>query len=406
MKISENRNGLKIVFNRFTGSNVVHIAVTINSGTRDEPDKKTGLAHFIEHTVFKGTKKFRSKKILNYLEESGGELNAFTTKEETCYYASIHKDHCKKAFELLSELVFYPVFPINEIEKEKGVVLEEIESYKDNPSELIIDEFEESLFKGHSLGNPILGTKKSVNELKRNDLQRFVEETYVPSQISLSVSGNISESFLKRMVSEYFSFSGKKRNKPNRQQPVLFEKFDETKKFETHQSHVITGSVSYSYKDKRRTALALLNNISGGQSMNSRLNMEIREKRGLAYTIESNYTPYSDSGFFFVYFGTDRKNVELCNELVRKEMNKLMKNKLTAFQIRQAKQQFKGQISLAEENRLNKVLSNGKSILVLGKIISTKEIFKRIDAVTPKQIADIANDIFAENKISTLIYKS
>lgn len=406
MKVTEKSNGLKSVFERFTRSNVVHIAVTVNSGTRDEPEKKTGLAHFIEHTVFKGTRKFGNKKILNYLEESGGELNAFTTKEETCYFASIHKDHCKKAFELLSELVFQPVFPIKEIEKEKGVVLEEIESYKDNPSELIIDEFEEMLFKGHSLGNPILGNKKSVNGLTRKDLRHFVNEKYNPGQMSLSVSGNISETFYNKMVSDYFST--KKRSPENsiRQKPGSTEKFLTKIKFDTHQSHVLCGTSAYSYKDNRRSALALLNNILGGPSMNSRLNMEVREKRGLAYTIDSNYTPYSDSGLFSVYFGTDRKNLDQCSDLVRKEMNKMMKKKLSTLQISQAKQQLKGQISLAEENRLNKVLSNGKSILVLGKVIKTKEIFRRIDAVTPNQLTEIANDIFSENKISTLIYKS
>ena len=273
MKITEKSNGLKSVFNRFTGSNVVHIAVTVNSGTRDEPDKKTGLAHFIEHTVFKGTKKFNGKKILNYLEESGGELNAFTTKEETCYFASIHKDHCKKAFELLSQLVFHPVFPNKEIEREKGVVMEEIESYKDNPSELIIDEFEELLFKGHSLGNSILGNKKTVSALSKKDLHQFINEKYVPGQMSLSVSGNISESFYNKMLLEYFSVNKNKNSISDRKKPVSTKQFVIKKKFDTHQSHVLSGSISYSYNDERRTALALLNNILGGPSMNSRLNM-------------------------------------------------------------------------------------------------------------------------------------
>lgn len=307
MKISENKNGLKVVFDKFSRSNVVHIAVTINSGTRDEPSGKTGLAHFIEHSVFKGTKNFKTKKILNYLEESGGELNAFTTKEETCYFASIHKDNCEKAFELLSELVFFPLFPKVEIEKEKGVVLEEIESYKDNPQELIIDDFEELLFKGHTLGNPILGDEKSVNGFDRNDLMKFTGNNYRPDQMSLSVSGNISEEFLNEMIRNYFSVNKRSEINSIRKKPKPLKSFSRQKNFKTHQSHIISGSVSYSYKDGRRSSLALLNNILGGHSMNSRLNMEIREKRGMAYTIESNYTPYSDTGLFAVYFGTDKK---------------------------------------------------------------------------------------------------
>ncbi|MFZ5554634.1 MAG: M16 family metallopeptidase [Bacteroidota bacterium] len=405
--MSECKNGLQLVFDRFTGSNVVHIAVTIGAGTRHEPAGKAGLAHFTEHSVFKGTKKFKSKQILNYLESSGGELNAFTTKEETCYYASVHSEQAEKAFYLLSQLVFYPVFPGSEINREKSVVLEEIESYKDSPAEIIFDEFEELIFKKHPLSVPILGSAFSVSSFRKKDLSAFTSQNYIPGKMSLSVSGNLSFSFVKHMVKKYFS-PGKSTASAATEHVVLNsgKPFFKVKKPDTHQSHVLLGGISYSYASEKRTALSLLNNIFGGHAMNSRLNVELREKRGWAYIIESNYTPYSDTGFFSVYFGTERKNVEKCITLIKKEMKKLAKDKLTPSQLFTAKQQIKGQIAMAEENRLSKTLGAGKSILALGKVVTAKEIYKKIDRLKSTELCDVANEIMNPEKLNCLIYKS
>jgi predicted Zn-dependent peptidase len=331
-------NGIRIV-HKPVDSLVAHCSLTINAGSRDELPKEHGLAHFIEHTIFKGTKKRHSHHVLSYMENVGGEINAYTTKEETCIYGSFTHNHYERWFNLLSDIIFNSTFPEKELEKEKDIIIDEINSYKDNPSEQIYDDFEDLIFKGHPLGRSILGNPRSLKSFKRESILGFLENNYNPAEMVISSVGQIPFSNLVRLAEKYFGNVVSTTKGQNRQ---LFEGYlpeIKTVKRRNHQSHCILGNTAYEATNPKKTALILLNNVLGGPGLNSRLNMSVREKNGYCYTIDSHYHPFTDTGIFCIYFGTDDEYLGKTMELVHKELKKFRELTLGTLQLKRAKQQ-------------------------------------------------------------------
>jgi predicted Zn-dependent peptidase len=397
-------NGIRLV--HLSVPDIVgHCGLLINTGSRDENNSQHGLSHFIEHMLFKGTQKRKAYHILSRLEDVGGELNAYTTKEETAIHASFMKEHFERAIEIISDIIFNSIFPIKEIEKEKDVVIEEINSYRDNPAELIFDDFEELVFKNQPIGRNILGTAESVKSYTREMLFDFISENYSTEQMVFCSVGNISDDKILRLFQKYFSHIPRSVKPAIRKLLGLYEPADVTRNMDTYQNHCIIGNVAYDLKDKRRMGLFLLNNILGGQGLNSRLNLSLREKNGFAYNVESSYSPYCDTGVFSIYFGTDSHNLEKSISIANREMNKLCTTRLGSMQLGKAKNQIKGYLARGYENHESLMLSLGKSLLVFNKIDSLDETYRKIDSVSASEILETANEIFNKSNLSSLIYK-
>jgi predicted Zn-dependent peptidase len=396
-------NNLRLAY-IFSPGSISHCALMIGAGGRDEPENKPGLAHFLEHVMFKGTKNRNAYQVLNRLEVVGGELNAYTTKEETCIHASVLNEHFERAAELISDIVFHPTFPEKEIKKEKEVVLDEIHSYLDNPTEQIFDDFESMIFTGHPLGKPILGTESSVKSFTRRDVTGFVSENYLLSRMVFSYCGNLPLEKVEKMVKKYFSIGNNNSFKSSTIAPGKKTAKHLTENRNVSHAHLICGSKAYPLKSNKRFALYQLNNILGGPGMNSRLNMNIRERNGLTYHVESGYAPFKDTGLFHVYLASDTKHLNRCIDLVNKEFRKLKEEKISPAQMTRYKYQLKGQIAISQENRAGVMLNNAKSVLNYNKPLNITELFKKIDAVTPQEVMDVANEMLQEKKLSSLVY--
>lgn len=407
-------NGLRII-HLPSDSKVVYCGYQINAGTRDEEPGEEGLAHFCEHVTFKGTERRKAWHILNCLESVGGDLNAYTNKEGTVYYAAILKEHIARAVDLLSDIVFHSTYPQQEIDKEVEVICDEIESYNDSPAELIYDEFENILFKGNSLGHNILGTAEQVRQFTTEDALRFTRKLYRPDNAVFFAYGDIDfkklVTLLKRSVgseelrvkNEEFNsreeerMKGEESNSPEGQ-TIVMEKH-------THQAHVMIGTQAYDVHDDRRMPLYLLNNILGGPGMNAKLNLALREHNGLVYTVESTMVAYGDTGTWSIYFGCDEHDVKRCLRLVRKELDKFMEKPLSDAQLRAAKKQIKGQIGVACDNRENFALDFGKSFLHYGWEKNVDRLYEQVDAITAQQMQAVAQELFDEHRLTTLIFK-
>jgi predicted Zn-dependent peptidase len=397
-------NGIRLI-HKPVNSIIAHAGLFVNAGSRDEDVNQHGLAHFIEHVIFKGTQKRKPYHIISRLEDVGGDLNAYTTKEETCVHASFLKEDTERAIELINDIFFNSVFPEKEIEKEKEIVIDEINSYKDNPSELIFDDFEEMIFPNNPLGRNILGTPEVLKVYKRDDLIRFLNNNYHTNEIVLCVVGDISLSKMLKLFQKYFShIPSNLRSEDTRvvnfYKPVFKEEIKNN-----FQAHCVIGMPTFSYKDSRRITLHLLNNILGGPGMNSRLNMSLRERHGCTYNVESSYNPYADTGAFSVYFGTDKDNLDKCIKLINKEFVDLKSNKLGDIKLAKAKKQLMGQMAIASESNENIMLNMGKSFLVFGKVDSLEEIYQQIHTISSQQLLDVANIVFDESMLSRIIYK-
>ena len=397
-------NGIRLVHHRIPGL-VAHCGLIINTGSRDETEPEHGMAHFIEHVLFKGTKKRKAYHILSRLEDVGGELNAYTTKEETAVHASFLKEDYERAIELISDITFNSVFPEKEIEKEKDVVIEEINSYLDNPAELIFDDFEELIFSDQPIGRNILGTPESVKSFSQKKIFEFISNNYNTHEMVFCSVGNISDEKILRLFKTHFGDIITKSRDERANKAWLYKPASLTKKMNTFQNHCIMGNIAYDLKDKRRMGMFLLNNILGGQGLNSRLNLSLREKNGLAYNVESSYNPYIDTGIFSIYFGTDSHNLKKSISIAMEELNKLRVSKLGSIQLSKAKNQIKGYLVRGYENHESLMLSLGKSLLVFDKIETIEQICKKIDSVTASELLETANEVFEPGKLSTLIYK-
>lgn len=396
-------NGIRLV-HHFVPSQVSHIGLFINAGTRDETEQEHGIAHFIEHTIFKGTEKRNVFQVLNRLENIGADLNAYTSKEETCIYATFLNEYYDRTLELFQDILFHSTFPEKELLKEKQVVMDEIRSYQDNPADQIFDDFEDLVFAGHPLGKNILGTVKSLKKLSRKDLLEFIQRNYSPEKIVIVSVGNIEFSKLSRMITKYFSQSPERKKTIERKAFENYQVVVKTQKKRTFMVHCMVGCAGYAFSDERRIPLALLNNMLGGPILNSRLSLALRERNGLTYHNESNYTPYSDAGIVSIYFGTDPAQYEKALSIVYKELAKIRDQKLTKLQLQIIQKQLIGQLAIAQESNLGQMLSIGKSFLLQNKFDPIESIITRINETTAEELMEISNDIFHPKKLSMLTF--
>ena len=399
-------NGVQIVHKQVV-SEVAYVGIMVGAGTRDEEAKLNGLAHYIEHCVFKGTKTRTAGQIINQIEGIGGEINAYTTKEETTFYAATPVEHFAHTLHLIADLVLHPTFPKKETDKELQVILDEIESYHDSPSELIYDDFEGLIFAGSELALPILGTTKTLHKIRQADALTFIQTRYNPeqmvvfSQSKLPMKSVVRE--VHRCLSEtpYLYTHAHERTAfvPSLETPSL------SLKKRTHQTHMMLGGLAYPLGHEKQLTTYLLNNILGGGALNSRLNMSLREQRGLVYTVESTYTPLSDTGYWSVYFACDPEDQDRCLELVHQQLELLKQQPLTKTQLERAILQLRGQMAIAAENQENNALAMAKNMLYFHKAPTWKETFAKIAQITSQQLCDVANELFDTERTFLLSYR-
>ena len=397
-------NGIKIL-HKYRAGVVAHLSLMVNTGLRDEAANENGLAHFIEHMLFKGTKKRRAYHVLSCLENVGGELNAYTTKEETCIHASFLKDYYNKAIELISDVAFNSLYPENELEKEKEVILDEINSYLDSPAEEIYDDFENNLYKGHEMGRNILGTRELVEGFSRNDLCNFLKNNYSTDRIVIATIGDIPFEKFKNKIIAHFGDYKRYNTEYHRNRFIQLPTFNVVQERNSHLSHCMIGGLAYPVENEKKMHMVLLNNILGGPGMNSRLNLNIREKYGFAYTIESQYNAYSDTGNFSIYMGVDPHSLDKAVDLVFKELAKLKNIKLGTVQLSNAKNQLVGQLALSGESGLGELLAMTRDAFYKDEIEPLSETIRKIRNLKSEDILDVANEIFDNENLNILIYK-
>ena len=397
-------NGLKIIFEP-SSTGVAYCGYVVYAGTRNEADGEDGMAHFIEHMTFKGTVRRKSWHINNSIESVGGDLNAYTGKEETVYYTAIPANELPRAIDVLSDMVFHSTYPQREIEKEVEVISDEIESYNDNPAELIFDEFEEILFRNHALGRNILGNAERLRTYTTADAKAFTSRYYRPSNLTFFVYADARFERIVKLLEK--ATAGLDRTPavkipqplpPYSAQDIVHEKG-------THQAHVIVGARGFSATDKQRTAFFLLNNILGGQGMNSRLNIILREHSALVYTVESYMVSYSDTGLWGVYFGCDPKNTARCRRLILKELGKFTSAPITAARLAAAKRQIKGQLHISRDSFNSYAIAMGRTYAKYNRFRDIEAQCRNIDSVTPEDIMQVAGKILNPDNLTTLIYK-
>lgn len=395
-------NGIRGI-HRQVRSGVTHCALVVNSGSRDERPSEYGIAHFTEHALFKGTERRKAYQVNCRLENLGGELNAYTTKEDTTLHATTLRHDFSRAVELISDVIFRSTYPEKELRKEREVIADEINTYKDSPSERIYDDFEDMIFAGSELGHNILGSKASIQRISTAEIKSFVGRTYTTDQMVFSSIGNFSAKSAQAVAERYLSDFQPTKREYQRIMPAVYEAFDKRISRHTHQSHGIIGTRGYGITDERRLPLALLVNILGGPSANSLLNLLLREKYGLSYNVEASYTPYSDSGIVGIYFSSDHANTEQCIELIEEEIARLRGELITPRRLQVAKRQFVAQMAISMESNEGYMLGAGKSFLLYKDIDTMEEAYKKVMAITAEQIMEVAKDSFAN--LSRLIYK-
>ena len=405
-------NGVQIV-HRKTNSPVVYVGLMIGAGTRHEQANENGMAHYIEHCVFKGTEHYNARQIINQIEGIGGEINAYTTKEETTFYAATLCNHFRTTLHLLADMVLRPTFNKKETDKEVTVILDEIESYNDSPSELIYDDFENMVFEGSSLAMPILGTKKTLRRISKSPeiALNWMKTHYRPERIVLFVQGNVSTkqviSSAERELGEVphiSSLSSHSSQSSQSSHSSMPSATTRTYKRHTHQTHIMLGSHAYPIGHQKQLTMYLLNNILGGGSMSSRLYLTLREKHGLVYSIDSQAVPLSDTGYWNIYLACEPQHKEQCLELCHKELKQLRDTRLTAAQLQRALRQLEGQMAISAENQENNALAMAKQMLYHHHAPAWQETFAKVKEITSPQLQDVANEVFAPEKIYTLLY--
>lgn len=397
-------NGLRVVYAP-SPTNTVYLGLALDAGTRDEKDGESGMAHFAEHLSFKGTGRRTSRQIITYMESVGGDLNAFTGKEETVYYCTCQKEHFSRAMDLLFDVAFHSKYPQEEMDKEVEVVIDEIESYNDSPSELIYDDFEAMLFQGHPLGRSILGNTERLRAYKTEDVQNYTSRLYFPSNAVLFVYGNVSEKeILRRIPDDVLSEAGQHIVtdetilRPYAPQSKVIEK-------DTHQAHIMMGARAFGGTHPKHLALFLANNILGGPGLSSRLNLALREKRGLVYTVESTLTTYTDTGVWAIYFGCDHHDAKKCKRIVKRELQRLCDAPLSEKALNAAKRQIIGQIALSYDNFESVAIGMGKRMLHYGRTQTKEQFIARIQALTAEQVWDAAKEVFNPENLTILEYR-
>lgn len=397
-------NGIRIVHKQIPHTQIAHCGIMLDIGSRDEKPHQQGLAHFWEHMAFKGTKKRKSYHILNRLENVGGELNAYTTKEKVCFHASLLGIHFEKATELLADIAFHSVFPEKQIERERNVVLEEMAMYYDSPEDALQDDFDQLVFQNHPLGSNILGTTETVQSFTRENLQEFIAQNLDTDRIVFSSVSNYPFKKVVRIAEKYLADIPRSSTSRIRKPPAIYEAVRQVVKRPITQAQCALGRPAFSLTDPKRLPFFMLINLLGGPGMNSRLNMNLREKFGLVYSIDASFTPFLDTGFLGIYFGTDPKKVDRAYSLIQKEMQLLCTKSLTANQMHQTKEQLMGQLAMAEEGNQSFMLMMAKSILDIDRVESLEDIFNEIRAVEPHHLQDIAQEMFDEKQFSFLTF--
>jgi len=397
-------NGVRIVMSE-AKSHVSYIGLFINAGSRDESRENLGAMHLIEHLLFKGTKSRKYFELMNYIESVGGDMNAYTSKEETCIYISIQNHFLERAIDVLSDIFYNSEFLQIEFDKEREVVLDEINSYKDSPNELIFDEFEELFFDNHQLASNILGTEESLQNMKLSDLQEEYESHYVPSKLIVSYVGGVKLVEVEKLLRYYFEINSYSKKSSNVREACNKTNFFTTKtKRDTFQAHCMLGSKAPSMYDDYKTAMVLLNNLIGGSSFNSLLNFSLREEKGLTYNIESNYTAYADIGVFNVYFGTDNSKVDFCKDVIFSIFLDLANNGLPVEKLEIYKQQLIGQVAISFDNYISLLISNAKSYISYEKVDSYEEVIRKIQKVSNEDIIHLSKQVLMPDTLSTLLY--
>ncbi|MGB0369031.1 MAG: M16 family metallopeptidase [Flavobacteriales bacterium] len=399
-------NGIRCI-HKEVNSPVAHLGFFVNMGSRDELADEHGLAHFIEHTIFKGTKKRKAYHVLSRMEDIGGELNAYTSKEETVVHATFLNNHYERAIELFNDIIFHSTFPAKELEKEKSVIVDEINSYLDSPSEMIFDEFDELVFANDPLGRGTLGTPDSVYCFNADSVRKFFQRGYRPEQMVIASVGKISIKKLKKTIERYFSAeSGSLVKGPARSMFSGYKPKRSEQNKSNYQTHLMMGNLAYPSGHDDRIGMFLLSNLLGGPGMNARLHMSLRERHGYTYNVETNYSSYSDTGLFSIYLGMDEKHLKRCIDLTHKELRLLREKGLGTMQLHKAKQQLLGQVAIGQENNLSQMLGIGKSILAFDEVRTWKEVCEKIESLTAIKLLHIANEVLDEKRFSYLIYKA
>jgi predicted Zn-dependent peptidase len=395
-------NGIRVVHQRVLTTAIVHCGIVLDVGSRDEHFDNQGIAHFWEHMAFKGTKKRKTLDIISSLDAVGGELNAYTDKEKIAFYASARTEYFERAIDLLSDITFYSTFPEKELEKERGVILEEMAMYYDSPDEALQDEFEAVVYKNHPMGMNILGKEDTVKSFKKKDFTSFFKDHVDTKRIVFSCVGNISLEVVERLAKKYLEpFRAQKAN-GKRKKITTYKPREEVLRRPVKQAKCAIGRDAYPVYHENRVPLYLLVNILGGPGMNSRLNLSLREKYGFVYSVDAHYVPYSDTGMFAVFFGTEPKQLDKCVKLVRKELDKFMDKQLTPRQLSSAKEQIKGQLAMSEENNLSLMLMMARTVLLYNRVPMLEEIFDLIDQTTAPKLQRIAGEIFNEKQLTYL----
>jgi predicted Zn-dependent peptidase len=397
-------NGIRLIHKEKKGE-IAHLVLMVETGTRDEQSHENGLAHFVEHTIFKGTQNRKAYHILSCLDNVGGDLNAFTTKEETCIQATFLKQHYKRSLDLFADIAFHSTFPENELTKEKEVILDEINSYLDSPSDEIYDLFEEMVFKGHPLSRNILGTTELVKGFQRKDILDFMAHNYSTNQMVLATIGDISFHSFEKMAMSCFGTQSAHIINRKREKFENYSPENRILERKNHLSHCIIGGLAPEFCSPLRMPIVMLNNVLGGPAMSSRLGLNIREKYGFAYSIESQYTAYSDIGLFNVYMAVDPDSLEKAIGLVYKELEKLCQQKLGTMQLQHAKQQLIGQVALSYESGMNELLSATRSLLMGEPIEYMDDIIRKVEAVTADDLIEMANQVFDKARLSQIVFK-
>ena len=395
-------NGIRGI-HRQVRSKVAHCALAINAGSRDELSSEHGLAHFTEHGFFKGTTRRKAFQVNCRLENLGGELNVYTTKEDTTIHATFLRSDFSKAVELIADVAFNSTFPDKEMTKEREVIIDEINTYKDSPTEMLFDTFEDMIFEGSDLGHNILGSKASLARFDSEAIKRFRRRTHTTDRMVFASTGNFSANVAEQVARRYLAEQEATVRGYDRVAPSAHKPFFKSVAKHTHQTHCIVGNRAYGILEPQRLPLALLVNILGGPCANSLLNVLVREKNGLSYNIEASYTPYCDSGIVAIYFSCEHDNTDHCLELIDSQLRQLQSEPLTARRLSMAKKQFIAQLAISMDANEGYMLGLGKSLLIHNEVDTFDEICRKVQAVKAEQIMDVANEIFANN--STLMYK-
>ena len=398
-------NGLRLIFQPIQSA-VGHVSLLINTGSRDELEDEQGMAHFIEHNLFKGTKKRKAYHILSRLDDVGGELNAYTTKEETIIHASFLLEHLDRSLELIADILVNSTFPEKELKKEKDVIRDEIHSYADSPSEQIFDDFENLIFANHPMGRSILGTEESLDAFTRKMVLKFISRNYHPGSMVLSIAGNFKWPVVLKGIEKYFTYLPYSGSMQPRLPLAAYKPVEKEFQREIMQTHAILGNRAHSLHDDAFTGMVLLNNLLGGPGMNSRLNLNIREKYGFAYNIESFYSPYTDCGIFGIYVGTHKGTMARSLDLIKRELRLLREKKLGTIQLHKAQKQLMGQVALSQENNLSLSIALGRSLLHYNRIDTIEDVYQKIRTITADDILHIANMVFSPDQLSLLTFKA